>query len=147
MSVRNMVRIASQDLGPDASRDEFQKYLRERFRKQVDVRHMPVYRAALRGEAQLPVARAMPARIVQEETAAGSGKAKERKYKRRHSVATRAPSDGFSTTPHAPMASSSASWVGVRPETLESELPIAMSRPVAIPAAIPPNPSPTSSVV
>lgn len=71
MTLLDMVRIASHDLGPDATNEDFRRFLWERFCKEIDPRFVPVYRATLRGEVQLKAAREMAARIVQEEAKSG----------------------------------------------------------------------------
>jgi hypothetical protein len=78
MTILDMVRIASQDLGPDATNEEFQRFVWERFCKKIDPRFVPVYRATLRGELQLKEAREMAARIAREDVASEPKKRKKK---------------------------------------------------------------------
>jgi hypothetical protein len=78
MTILDMVRIASQDLGHDATNGQFKDYLWERFCKKVYLQYVPVYRATLRGEVQLKEARENAARIAREDV---ESKPKKRKKK------------------------------------------------------------------
>lgn len=75
MQIPEMVRIALDDLGLDATNDQVADFLWERFCKKIDSRFVPIYRATLRGEEKLKEAREMAARLIREEReAAAKGK-------------------------------------------------------------------------
>ena len=69
MTRLEMVRLAVGELGNEATAEQIDRFIAQQFGQQLGVRFIPIYRATLRGEEQLRLAREMAATMIAEERA------------------------------------------------------------------------------
>lgn len=74
MTRLEMVRLAVDQLGDEATAEQVDCFIFEQFGQELGVRFMPIYRATLRAEEQLRLAREKAASLVAEERAAHPGR-------------------------------------------------------------------------
>jgi len=67
MTRLDMVRAAVGELGEQATADQVDRFVADRFGEAIGARFVPLFRATLRGEDQLQQAREAAARLVAED--------------------------------------------------------------------------------
>jgi hypothetical protein len=72
MTRLDMVRLAVGELGNAATAEQIDRFIIEQFGQQLGVRFIPIYRATLRGEEQLRLAREMAATLIAEDRASST---------------------------------------------------------------------------
>ena len=69
MTRLEMVRLAVGELGDEATAEEIDRFIADQYGQQLGTRFIPIYRATLRGEEQLRLAREMAATVIAAERA------------------------------------------------------------------------------